>query len=168
MTNKHILEKLEIMHGIVPVDLGSARSSDVVSLKNHGRCAIVFYKEAGSASEDPTITVLQATSVAPSNAKALTFTDIYTKQGTITSTGTWTKTTQTAANTYTNTTASENDAIWVIDIQADSLDADNGFDCIQVTIADAGSTNQMGALLFLLHEPRYGLSAGVGLSALAN
>lgn len=168
MLNKHILEKLELVSGIVPIDLGSARSSDVVTLKNYGRCAIVFFKEAGSANEDPTLTVLQATSIAPSNAKALTFTDIYVKQGTLTSVGTWTKTTQSAANTYTNTTLSESEAIIVIDIQADSLDVDNGFDCIQVTIADAGSTNQMGALLFVLHEPRFGLSAGVGLSAIAN
>lgn len=162
----HLLDKVDIVSGLVPIDLGSARSSDVVTLKNYGRCAIVFFKEAGSASEDPTLTVLQAVSVAPSSTKALNFTDIYTKQGTLTSVGTWTKTTQAAGNTYTNTTASENEAIWVIDIQADSLDADNGYDCIQVTIADAGSTNQMGALLFVLHEPRY--SKEGGLSAIAN
>lgn len=169
MLNMHILEKIDLAHGIVPIDLGSARSSDIISLKNHGRCAIVFYKEAGSASEDPTLTLLQATSVAGSSSKALScITEIWTKQGTLTSTGTWTKTTQAAANTYVNLTASENEAIWVIDIQADSLDVDNGFDCIQVTIADAGSTNQMGALLFVLHEPRYGMSAGAGLSSLAN
>lgn len=164
--NQHILDKIDLVSGIVPINLGSARSSDVMSLKNFHRVAIVFFKAAGSASEDPTLTVLQASSVAPSNAKALNFTEIWTKQGTLTSVGTWTKTTQAAGNTYTNTSASENEAIWVIDIQTDALDVDGGFDCIQVTIADAGSTNQLGALLFVGHEPRYSLAGG--LSALSN
>lgn len=164
--NMHILDKIDFVSGIVPINLGSARSSDVMSLKNFHRVAIVFFKAAGSASEDPTLTVLQASSVAPSNAKALNFTEIWTKQGTLTSVGTWTKTTQAAGNTYTNTTASENEAIWVIDIQTDALDVDGGFDCIQVTIADAGSTNQLGALLFVGHEPRYSLAGG--LSSLSN
>lgn len=164
--NQHLLDKIDLVSGIVPINLGSARSSDVMSLKNFHRVAIVFFKAAGSASEDPTLTVLQASSVAPSNAKALNFTEIWTKQGTLTSVGTWTKTTQAAGNTYTNTTASENEAIWVIDIQTDALDVDGGFDCIQVTIADAGSTNQLGALLFVGHEPRYSLAGG--LSSLSN
>lgn len=162
----HILDKLDIVSGIVPINIGSARSSDVISMKNHGRCAIVFHKAAGSASEDPTLTVLQAVSVAPSSAKALNFTEIWTKQGTLSSVGTWTKTTQAAGNTYTNTTASENEAVWVIDIPAEALDVDNGFDCIQVTIADAGSVNQLAALMFILHEPRYAVAGGV--SAIAN
>lgn len=162
----HILEKIDIFHGIVPINLGSARSSDVITLKNFGRVAIVFYKAAGSASEDPTLTVLQATSITPSNAKALNFTRIDTKQGTLTGVGTWTTTTQAAGNTYTNTTASENEAIWVIDINVDDIDVDGGFDCIQVTIADAGSVNQLGCLAFIGHEPRYSLAGG--LSAIAN
>lgn len=168
MTNKHILEKLDFVSGIEPINIGAARSSDVISLKNHHRVAIVFHKAAGSASEDPTLTILQATSVTPSNAKALNFTEIWTKQGTLSAVGTWTKTTQAAGNTYTNTTASENQAVWVIDIKAEDLDVDNGFDCIQVTIADAGSVNQLAALMFILHEPRYGLAGGIGLSAIAN
>lgn len=164
--NQHFLEKTDIVSGFAPINIGSARSSDVITLKHFGRCAIVFHKAAGSASEDPTITVLQATSIAPSSAKALNFTEVWTKQGTLSSVGTWTKVTQAAGNTYTNTTASENEAVWVIDIPAESLDVDGGFDCIQVTVADAGSVNQIAGLTFHLHEPRYAVSGG--LSAIAN
>lgn len=164
--NLHFLDKVDIVSGIVPINIGSARSSDVITLKNYGRCAIVFHKAAGSASEDPTLTVLQAVSITPSSAKALNFTTVYTKQGTLSSVGTWTKTVQAAGNTYTNTTASENEAVWVIDIKAEDLDVDNGFDCLQVTIADAGSVNQLAALVFYLHEPRYAVDGG--LSAIAN
>lgn len=162
----NLFEVIDIVPMLEPIGLGSARSSDVISLKNCGNGLLVFYKAAGSASEDPTITVLQATSVTPSNAKALNFTTLYTKQGTLSSVGTWTTVTQAAANTYTNTTAAENGALWVVPITADMLDVDNGFDCIQVTIADAGSTNQLGALLWIAGELRYQKTAGV--TALAN
>jgi hypothetical protein len=164
--SKHILDKLDFVSGLVPINLGSARSSDVISLKNYGRCAIVFHKAAGSASEDPTLTVLQASSITPSNAKAVNFTEIYVKQGTLSSVGTWTHTTASAGNTYTNATLSESECVIVIDIKAEDLDVDNGFDCIQVTIADAGSVNQLGALFFVLHEPRYSKEGGI--SAIAN
>jgi len=166
MTGKHLLEKVDIVSGIVPINLGSARTGDVVSLKNWGRCAIVFFKAAGSASEDPTITVEQCINVAGSSNKAITFTRIDTKQGTLTSVGTWTEVSQAAANTYTNATASENQAIWVIEVKAEDLDVDNGYDCITCSIADAGSVNQLGAVLYILHEPRYAKAGGV--SAIAN
>lgn len=162
----NLFEVIDIVPMLEPINLGSARSSDVISLKNSGGGLLVFYKAAGSASEDPTVTVLQCTSVAASSAKALTFTRLYTKQGTLSSVGTWTTVDQSAANTYTNTTASENGALWVIPITADMLDVDNGFDCIQVTIADAGSVNQLGALLWIAGELRYQKAAGV--SAIAN
>lgn len=164
--SQNLLDIIDIVPMLDPINIGSARSSDVVTLKNHGCGLLVFYKAAGSASEDPTLTVVQATSVAPSNAKALNFTTLYTKQGTLSSVGTWTKVTQAAANTYTNTTASENGAVWVVPITADMLDADNGFDCIQATIADAGSVNQLACVFWIAGELRYALDGGV--SAIAN
>jgi hypothetical protein len=164
--SRHILDKVDIVSGIVPINLGSARTGDTISMKNWGRCAIVFFKAAGSASEDPTVTIEQAVSIAPSSAKALNYTRVDVKQGTLTSVGTWTKTEVSATATYTNATLSESEAVIVIDIKAEDLDVDNGFDCLRVTIADAGSVNQIGAVLYILHEPRYAKDGGV--SAIAN
>ncbi len=163
----NLLDMCDIVSGFVPINIGSARTGDTISLRNHGAVAVVFFKAAGSASEDPTLTFEQATSITPSSAKALTaVTTIYTKQGTLTSVGTWTKTTQAAAATYSNTTASENEAIWVITIKAEDLDVDNGFDCMRVTVADAGSVNQIACLLYFLLEPRFANEAGI--SAIIN
>ena len=159
--NQHILDKIDIVSGFAPINIGSARTGDSISLKNWGRCAIVFFGAAGSASEDPTLTVEQCSSIAPSNAKALTFTRVDTKQGTLTSVGTWTKVTQAAAGTYTNATASENEKIWVVDIKAEDLDVDNGFDCVRATVGDAGSVNQLATVFYILHEPRYAKEGGV-------
>lgn len=159
--NQHILEKLDIVSGFVPINIGSARAGDVVSMKNWGRCAIVFFGAAGTAGEDPTLTVEQCSNVAASNAKAINFTRVDIKQGTLTAVETWTKVTQAAGNTYTNTDAAEIQKIWVVEVKAEDLDVDNGFDCIRASVGDAGSTNQLAAMLYLLHEPRFAKEGGV-------
>lgn len=155
--NKHILEKMQIVSAIVPVDLqAAANNGDWVSLKNYGRCAIVLFKAAGTAGDDPVFTLRQATDVSGTGAKELTFTRIDSKVGTQTAVGTFTKATQAAANTYTDAVSAEAQAIMVVDIKAEDLDVANDFDCIQLQIPDVGSNAQLGCALYLLHEPRYG------------
>ncbi|MGD9880469.1 MAG: hypothetical protein AB7F22_10560 [Reyranella sp.] len=163
--NQHILEKLDLVSGFVPINIGSARVGDIVSMKNWGRCAIVFFAAAGTAGDDPTLTVEQCNNVAGSNAKALDFTRVDVKQGTLTSVGTWTKVTQAADNEYTDATSAEVQKIWVIDIKAEDLDVDNGFDCIRASVGDAGTANQIAAMLYILHEPRYAKEGGVSAIA---
>jgi hypothetical protein len=152
-----LCENGQIVIGGVPIDLASAGiTGDYVSLKLYKHVAIVFQKGAGASGEDPTITLYQATTVAGGSAKVLTFTDIYVKQGaSMAAIGTFTKTTQTAASTYTSATAGEEEAVWVVEIDADELDVDGGFDCIRADISDVGSTSQIGNLLYVLTEPRY-------------
>lgn len=156
--SQHILEKINICEGWKPVDLQTgANSGDWVSLKNYRRCAVVFVSAIGTNGDDPTLTLAQASAVAGTGNKSLTFTTIYTKQAAtdLTTTGTWTKVSQAAAATYTQTDAAEQDLIWVVDIQDDQLDVDNGFDCIRATVADIGTNAQLGTLFYILHDPRY-------------
>lgn len=165
--NQHILEKVDIVSAIIPINSGTARAGDVVSMKNWGRCSIVYFKDGGVNGEDVTLTVEQCVSVAASSAKALDFTRIDTKQGAaLTSVGTWTQVTQAAGETYTNTDLGGQQAILVIDIKAEDLDVDNGFDCIRVSASDAGTATSLACALYILHEPRY-MKAG-GVSAIAD
>ncbi len=154
--NQHILEKLQIVAGIMPVSLATgANNGDFVCMKNYGRLAIVFLCGVGAASQDPTVTVLQAQSNGGST-KALNFTRVDVKQASaLTAVGEFTEVTQAAGNTYTEATAGEKQKLWVIDIKAEDLDVDGGYDWVQVTIADAGTNSQIGCVLYLLHEPRY-------------
>ncbi|RWQ16099.1 hypothetical protein [Mesorhizobium sp.] len=153
--NQHILEKLQIAAGFVPVSMATAPTEDWVSLKNFGRMAIVFFKAAGTAGDDPTLTLEQATAVAGTGAKALNFTRIDVKQGAdLFAIGEFTTIAQ-AANTYTEATSAEAQAIWVLDVKAEDLDVDGGFDCIRASISDIGTNAQLGCLLYLGHEPRY-------------
>lgn len=157
MFNQHFLEKNNIVPAIMPVALGTAANSgDWVSMKDYGRCAIVFLGGTGTAGQDPTLTVLQGKTSSGGSSKALTFTRVDYKQGTaLTSVGAFTNVSQAAANTYTNDTMAELQKLVVIDIMAEDLDIANDFDWIQVSIADVGTNAQLGAALYILHEPKY-------------
>lgn len=155
--NAPLAETAQIVSGFLPVDMSAgANAGDWVSLKNYHRLAVVLFKGAGTAGDDPTLTLQQATDVAGTGAKALTFTTVWTKQGTLTGVGQYTKVTQTAANTYTDLTSAEVAALWVVEIRHDDLDIDNDFDCVRATVADIGTNAQVGTLFYILYGPRFG------------
>lgn len=153
--NVSLLEQVQIVSGFAPIALTSARTGDVVSLKNYRRCLVVFHKGIGGNGEDPTITILQGTDVAFGTNKALTFTTVYKKEDptSLGDVAQWTKVTQAAANTYTHTDAGERAAIWAIDFKAEDLDIANNYDCIRASVGDVGSVSQIGALEYILYDP---------------
>ena len=151
------VETMDVVCGFLPVDMQTAgNTGDTVCMKNWQHCTIIFTKAIGTAGDDPTVTVMQCTDVASGTNKALNFVELFTKQGTQTTTGTWTRVTQTAANTYTNATLAESPAIIRIEFDADDLDVTNGYDCIYATVADVGGNPQLGCLHYYLSQPRYG------------
>lgn len=156
-SNALFVEQAQIVAGFVPVNLATAANAgDWVSMKGFSRCTVVFFAAAGTAGDDPTLTIEQATAVAGTGNKALNFTRLDVKQGAdLAAIGAFTAVTQSAANTYTEATSAEAQKIWVVDIKADDLDADNGFDCIQASISDVGSNAQLGCLLYILWGARY-------------
>ena len=165
-TNGLFVEQAQIVPFFMPVNLATAAvTGDVVSMKNYKKCVIVFLSGIGAASQDPTLTVLQASSVAASNSKALNFTRIDVKQATaLTSVGTFTAATQSATNTYTEATSGELQKMWVVEVDAADLDTAGGFDCVQVTVADPGTKSQLATCFAILYGSRY----QPPLSAIAN
>lgn len=164
--NQHFVEKNQVVSGFLPVAMNAgAPSVDYVSMKDYGRCAIIFFKAIGTNGDDPTITLLQATAVAGTGAKALNITRVDKKQAAsnLLATGIFATSTPGSpathdtflTNTWTNSDLAEQAAVVIIDVKAEDLDIDNGFDCITVTIADVGTNAQLGCLLFVLHEPKY-------------
>lgn len=150
---------IDIVPAFRPVDLQTAANSgDYVSLKNAQGVLILFHSAIGTAGDDPTITVRQAQDVSGTAVKDLSvITEVFTKQAAtaLTSIAGWTKVTQAAAATYTNDTSAEQEALWVIQIEADQLDADNGFDCIAANVADVGGNAQLGACYYILYGLRH-------------
>lgn len=159
MTAMHICEKMQIQPGVIPVNMATGpQTGDWVSLGKYRRCAIVFLKGVGAASQDAILTLQQATSAAGAGAKNLAVvTDVRVKQASaLTAVGQFTQVTQAAAATYTSDTSGEDQALWVVDIDSDQLDVANGFSFLNASLNDPGTNSQIGAVLYLLHEPRYG------------
>jgi len=153
-----LLEQLQIVSGIAPLALTTARDGDWVSLKNYRRCLAVFFKGIGTAGDDPTMTVRQATDVSGTSAKALTFADVYTKQDptSLADVAQWTKNTRTGGaitNTYTDATSAEQQVLWAVEFKSEDLDTANDFDCIQVQISDVGTNAQTGCVLYIMGDP---------------
>ncbi len=148
-------DDIQIVSGIVPVDLSSAdNNGDFINLSKYRSVMVIFFKGIGNAGQDPTLTIQQATDVAGTDVKGLNFDTIYTKQGTLTSVGQFTKVEQTPASTYTDATSAEVEAIWVVVIDVASLDINAGFKTVRARIADVGANAQLGSVLYLLSEPR--------------
>ena len=150
-------QAIDIAEGVPTVDLQTAANNgDYISLQNVDRVMVVFTSGVGTAGDDPTLTIQQATTNAGGNVKALTFTSIFRKQAatSLAAVTEWTETTQSAANTYTNATAAEQSIIWVVEFAAEDLDVANGFDHIRATVADIGSNAQPGSLQYIF-RPMY-------------
>ena len=152
----NLLDRLQIVSGVVPVNLATgANDGDWVSLKNFNHLVVIVHKGAGANGEPPTLTMEQAKDVSGTSAKALTFTKANVKNGAdLTAIGQFTEVTQAAAGTYA-LAAGDTQAVIVVEFDAQDLDVANGFDCVRARIADVGSTSQIGMILYLLSEPRY-------------
>jgi len=155
-TNALFAEQANIITG-VPLDMAGAPglTTGWMSLKHYSRATIALLKAAGSGSEDPVITLEQATAVAGTGAKALTFTRLDRKNHAtaLSGIGTYTAVTQAAAGTAT--VEGSDQSLHLIDVRGDDLDVDNGFDCIRATVADVGTTAVYGVLFTILWGARY-------------
>lgn len=156
--NADMPEIVNIHPAILPVDSqAGANNGLVVSLKGYAGALLVLFKKAGTAGDDPVFTVTQAQAIAGTGEKALNFTRVYSKLHATTVPGLFTKTDKSASNTYTDDTAAEKSGIIAVDIKAEDLDVDNGFDCVRLAIPDTGSAGaQLIAGFYILYGPKFG------------
>jgi hypothetical protein len=159
--NADLPEILNLHPAILPVDSQAAAASGlVVSLKGYAGVCIFLQKKAGVAGDDVVFTLTQASAVAGTGEKALNFERIYEKLHATTVPGAFTRVDQSAGNTYTNLTSGEKAGIIAVDIKAEMLDVDNGFDCVRLAIPDTGSGGaQLISASYILYGPRHGGSA---------
>lgn len=175
------LEEIQI-HPIVPayvVDDGdddTVATGDYISLKNYGKCLVLWCFADGTAtSGDIDIEIYQSTDVSNSlsDAKALDVCKtgrIYSKKhaSDLSAVGQWTKVTQaTADEIYDDETSGEEMGMIAIEICADDLDVENGFDCIRCDL-DTISSAKLVCGLYILSDPRYSAAPEDMASALAD
>jgi hypothetical protein len=155
---KLLAEQMQIASGFVPLDLAAAaQTGDWVSLAQFRHCAVLIHKAAGAATEPATVTVEQALDATGGSAKALNFTRADVKKGADLQTiGTFTKITQTAANTLAlDGTAGNTQVLALIEFNDEDLDVENGFKFLRAKFADVGTTAQLATILYLLDGARY-------------
>lgn len=146
-------ESNTVVMAIVPVDLQTAANTgDWVSMENYESCVVMLIKGIGTAGDDPVFNLQQASDNAGTGAKDINFTVIYQKVGAtaINAVTDFTRTTQTAATSYTNAASAENEAIIAVQIDAQDLDVDGGFTHLRLDVADVGSNAQIGGAIYLM------------------
>lgn len=145
----------DLSAGFTPVNTQTgANTGKRVCLRNCDGVTVVVYKGAGTANDDPVITLNEHTAATSGTSQVLaTMTKYYMKQETtLDGDETWTEVTQAAGSTITfNATSAESEAIYVIDVNSSELSA--GFDYISVDMADTGAAgSQLGCILYILHD----------------
>lgn len=125
-----------------------------VSLKGYRRLQIIISIADGTTVTGSTITLKQATAVAGTGEKALAFTRMlanvdYAASKTMTETAV-------TSNTFTTQTTNSKDSVYIIDVDADTLDVANGFDCVRVDGTGHAATASRGCVvLYNLYGARY-------------
>jgi len=158
--NSLLLERLQIAAGFLPVDLQTAttglRTGDWVSMRHYGQILILLFKDQGTAGDDVTLTIQQATSASGGSAKGLDFTTLHSKLATdLFTVGQWTKNTQSAGSTFTSDDSGENELMWAVEFDASELDVAGGFTFVRGSVNDVGTNAQLGCMIYILGNPRY-------------
>lgn len=167
MWNVDPMEQMNIVSAFAPgTDINTDASGDWVSLKGYAGCLVVFHKAAGTAGDDPSIKLQQATAVAGTSAKALNFNHIYHKIGAtaLSAIGRHTKVELTTPTDDLDLVSVNSvdlltdvgETLIVVNVRASDLDVDNGFDCINLEIEgdDIGNAT-LAAAYYVLYGARY-------------
>ncbi len=139
-----LIERVKPVLAMVPNNYtGAAGTNLYVALKYYNHATILIQTGAW-AGGTAAVTINQATTVSGGSAKALAFTQYWT-------------TTSLADDTLTLNTASSNtfnlsaaNTLYVIELDAATLDISGGFYCFSVVIASPGANNDYYAVSYLL------------------
>jgi hypothetical protein len=130
---------------------------DYVSLKNFDRCTIIIAVDNATTVTGGAITLKQATAVAGTSEKALSFAKVWAN--TDTAAGDTLTETAVTSDTFTTDTTDNKNLLYVIEVEASALDRANGFNCLRVD--SLLMANAVGAVLYVLHGTRYKSPAAV-------
>jgi hypothetical protein len=143
-----LAERLKFAGGAEPKSYVSAAMADsYVSMKNFGKLTIVIRTGAWAAGT-AAVTLLQATAVAGTGAKALPFVDYWDD---VTTTGTHVKKAA-VSNTFNLATANKT---YIIHVDVGMLDVAGGFDCVTLAVASPGANADFYCAIYIGDAARY-------------
>lgn len=148
--NALLSEQVKFVTGFDPA-VPSTSTPDYVSLKNFERICIIILAKNATTVTGSAITLKQATSVAAGSEKALAFTKMLSNVDTGAADVLAEQTV--SNNTFTMQAVNNKNAMYVIEVKAEDLDVNNGFDCIRAGIGDA--TAQTVTVLYALFGAKF-------------
>jgi hypothetical protein len=155
ITNRRLEETVQQIQAAADLLLTTTvGDTKYVSLKNFRKLQIVIDIANGTTVTGSTITLKQATAIAGTGEKALAFTRMlanidYAAAQTMTETAV-------VSNTFTTDTTNSKNLRYIIDVDADSLDVANGFDCVRLDGTGHAATASRGVTVtYILYGARY-------------
>jgi hypothetical protein len=159
--NGRLVEQAKIVQALAPIT-PSTSTPDYVSMKNYGKLTVIIDVDNGSTVTGSAITLKQATVVAGSDEKAMSFTKVWAN----TDTGASDALVATAVtnDTFTTDTTNAKNLQYVIEVDAADLDTANGFDCVR--LGTGNGANMVLSASYILWDARY--QKGTPPSAIVN
>ena len=151
-TGTRIVEKMHVVNALSNI-LPSTSTPSYVSMKNYNHCTVIIAILNQSTVTGSAITLKQATNVGNtlSDEKALAFDTVWANAD-VGASDTLVKT-AVVSNTFTPGVVNSKKMLYIIEVDAESLDVDGGFDCIRAGTADAVA--QIVTVLYVLSGQRY-------------
>ena len=148
--NTRLVDNVKFVTAAVPKNYSGAASGNTwISMKNYNHLTVHILTGAW-AGGTAAVTINQATAVAGTSQKALAFSSQWTNIAD--TTGDALVQTAVTSNTFSLNTAN---CIYVIEVDAATLDATNNFDCLSVQIASPGSNADLYSMSYILSGSRY-------------
>ena len=148
MAPRQLIENKWPMFGIPPADhKGGAPPTPYVSMKGYN--SLMFVIQTGASDGFPAVVVNEATDVAGTGAQQLGFYEYWTNEANIASAN---MVRTVCASTFNLNTAN---ALYVVEIIADTLTLNSGFDCISMTIGPSGKFGLFFAVVLIGNQVRY-------------
>jgi hypothetical protein len=148
--NAQLVEQVKPVLGLIGT-VPSTSTPAYVSLKNYERIQILVLVKNATTVTGSAITLKQATSIAAGSEKALAFTAA--KRNIDQAAGDTLSDFTVTSNTFTTDSTNSKNLLYVIDVKAEDLDVNNGFDCIRAGTGDA--TAATVTVLYMLYGAKF-------------
>ena len=159
----NLIDTCKVVVGIAPVAMATtAGDADYVSMKGFKRLTIVLTVKNATTVTGCAVTLKQATAVAGTSEKALSFTKMWAD--TDVGAGDTLVETAVTSNTFTTDTTNSKDLLYVMEVSDTDLDVANGFDCVRLD--GLLMANAVGAVTYILSGARY--ASGIAVSAITD
>lgn len=130
----------------------TAGDGTYISLKNYNRVSVLLSMNNSTTVTGGTVTLKQAQDVAGTNEKELGFDWVLANEDVLASDDL--VNTAVVSNSFTTTDINNKKSLYVIDVLAEDLDIDGGFDCVRIDVT--GTVSSTGCSIYLLGDGRHG------------